>query len=125
MIQIEEGLVQTLQGEVGDSLRIVFTYDRSETAVHHIRDDLAEEYTDDELERAFDQLEIEGMGYAHFERLLHVGRMECAIYGFEGALIFQFPNDEFTGLVVSVDRNVELNPESIIGECTAALPAET
>lgn len=123
MLELEEGFLPDVRDEVGDGLRIVVTYDRSEYTIHYIREDLPRNYSDEELEEAFDQLAVEGMGYHHFEELFHVGRMECAIYAFEGAWIFQFPHDNFTGLVVSMDRDLKLNHEAVISTCLASLPA--
>ena len=122
MIEIDATLTEKIEAEVGDSLRIIATYDNRDVDVEYIRDDLSAQYSEEEIARVFDQLEIEGMGYTHFEKLFHIGEMDCAIYGFEGALIFHFPQGSFSGLAVSIDRNVELNPESIISKCALAMP---
>ena len=64
---------------------------------------------------------IEGIGYEHFEGLFQTGPLECAIYGFEKALMFHFPTGAFTGLFVSVDRDRELDIDTIIDICTKAI----
>ena len=120
MIDVQDELVDELQAEVGDALRSVATYDRGDYELLYVRDDIDAAYSDEERAELFKQIEIEGMGYSHFEGLFHTGALESAIYGFEKALMVQFPADEFTGLFVTVDRDVTMNPESIIQTCSGA-----
>lgn len=121
MPRVTEGLVDELRDDIGDGIRTVATCDRGEYDLRFIRDDVDAEYSEEEISRLFQQVEIEGMGYAHFEELFHTGELECAIYGFEGALMFQLPVDEFSGLFVTTDRDIRLNPESVIGICKEAI----
>lgn len=121
MNDVHDELVDELEGEVGEALRSVATYDRGDYERLHVRSDIEAEYSDEERAELYNQVEIEGMGYSHFEGLFHTGELECAIYGFEKALMFQFPRDEFTGLFVTVDRDVTMNLESMIQTGSAAL----
>lgn len=121
MFEVDTGLIDEVEAEVGDALRFVATYQQRSYDLRYIRDDVRADYSDEEITEVLDQLEIEGMGYSHFERLFHSGPMDCAIYGFEAALMFHFPRDDFSGLFVTVDRDVQLNPEALIGICNAAI----
>lgn len=121
MIEMPGELVDDLEEDVGDGLRSVAIYDSGEYERLYVRADIDARYSDEERAALYNQIEIEGMGYSHFEGLFHTGELECAIYGFEEALMFQFPGDEFTGLFVTVDRDVTLNPESIIQTCSGVV----
>lgn len=123
MIELEPGLVDDLSEALDDELRVVATYENDEYDLHHMREDIREEYSKTELDRVFRQISIEGMGYENFQELFHVGQMDCALYGFERALIFHFPPDPFHGLVVSIDRDVAFKPDSIIRICEAGIAA--
>ena len=121
MIQLESGLVDDLLEEFGDGLRVVATYENDVYDLHHMREDIQQEYSKAEIDRVFRQISIEGMGYENFQQLFHVGQLECAIYGFERALIFHFPPDPFHGLVVSIDRDVSFNPDRTIDICRSGI----
>jgi hypothetical protein len=121
MIQVEPTLVDDLLDEFGDGLRAVATYEDYEYEVEFMREDVRDDYSREEVDRVFRQVSIEGMGYENFQQLFHVGRLECALYGFEGALIFHFPPDPFHGLVVSIDRDVSFNPDAIIDICQSGI----
>lgn len=120
MSETPTDLVEDLKDDVGDALRTVAKYEHGDYERLFIRPDIKAQYSDEERAELYNQVEIEGMGYSHFEDLFHTGELESVIYGFEEALMFQFPGeDEFTGLFVTVDRDVVMNPESIIGTATA------
>lgn len=121
MANLSDSLVDELHEEIDDALRTVASYDRGDYNLLFIRDDVDAEYSKEEIAELFRQVEIEGMGYSHFETLFHTGQLECAIYGFEDAFMFQLPADEFTGVFVTMDRDLTLNPESIIDLCKAAI----
>lgn len=117
-------LVAEMEAEVGDALRSVATYENQSYEMHYFREDVETDYTEVELARLYEQVEIEGMGYDHFQELFHTGRLEYAIYGFETALMFHFPTGAFSGLFVAIDRDVELNPQNVIESCTSILDRE-
>lgn len=122
MIAIDGRLPERLREEVGDALRVIGTYDGSDYEMHYLREDVQAEYRWEEFGETFSQIGIEGMGYSHFQDLFRIGEMNCAIYGFEEAFVFHFPHDDFNGLVVSVDSDVQLNPHAITGKALAAMP---
>jgi hypothetical protein len=89
--------------------------------MHQIRDDVDSEYDKEEIAKIYEQIEIEGIGYDHFEGLFHTGQLDCAIYGFEKALMFHFPTDTFSGLFVSVVLKTDLDIDAVIDECKSAI----
>lgn len=65
------------------------------------------------------------MGYEHLETFFRTGRTECAMYGFEKALMFHFPTSAFTGLFVTVDRENGLDIDRLIEVGSAAIERES
>jgi len=117
-------LVAEMEAELGDALRPVATYESQSYEMHYFREDVEADYTEAELARLYEPVEIEGMGYEHFQKHFHTGNLECAIYGFEPALMVHFPWDPFAGLFVSIDRDVELNPQGVIDSCPSMVDQE-
>lgn len=116
-----DALVDELQTEVGEALRTVATYDSGGYEIHHIRDDVDTEYSEEEIDAIYRQVEIEGMGYDYFEQLFHTGEFGHAVYGFETALMIQLPGGVFTGLFVTVDNDDDVDPDSIVRTCATAI----
>jgi hypothetical protein len=121
MLAVDPDLPGDLQDVVGDSLRVVATHAQHDYAFHFQREDIRAGYTDDEFQRIFDDLVLEGMERQHFEGLFHVGQLECGAWGFEEAAVFYFPSMEYSGLVVSVDRDGPIDLDGLIEVCTAGI----
>ena len=125
MVNVQNRIVGELTELIGDDLRAIATYDRSDQDMLYLRDDLTDVYTLEEIMNALDQVEIEGIGYSHFTRLFKTGEMECTTYRFEKAMMYHFPVGSFDGLFVTVDRNGDHENESIIDSCLQAISQES
>lgn len=121
MVSVTPELIDDLQDRVDSDLRVIATHDEGQYDFHYQRDDISEKYTPDEFDRIFKDLVLEGMYREHFENLFHVGQMECGVWGFEEAYIFYFPGPEYTGLVVSVDRDGPLDIDALVETCKRAV----
>lgn len=119
MIEVDPDLPGTLKEDLGESLRVVAVHRERDYEFQYLRDDVETTYSPEEFSRIFDDLVLEGMEREHFERLFHVGALECGAWGFEEAAIFYFPGEDHSGLVVSVDRNGPINIDQLIERCTA------
>lgn len=117
MPDIDPSLPDDLQDRVGDALRVVATHDQQSYEFHYQREDVGERYSDDEFRDIFNDLVLQGLSREYFEQLFHVGAMECGAWGFEEAVIFYFPGEEHTGLVVSVDRDGPIDVDGLIETC--------
>lgn len=125
MVEVTPGLSSELQEDVGDALRVVATHTGKDYEFQYRRDDVADGYTPDEFQRIFDDLVLEGMERDYFEQLFHVGELECGAWGFEEAAIFYFPAEEYSGLVVSVDRDGPIDIDSLIETCKDAVVVDS
>lgn len=121
MVDVNQDIPTKLQEDVGDALRVVATHDGQEYEFQYRRQDITEGYTPDEFQRIFDDLILEGMEREYFEQLFHVGALECGAWGFEEAAIFYFPAEDYSGLVVSVDRDGPIDIDGLIETCKDAV----
>lgn len=71
-------LIDVAREHVGDSLRTVATYHEREYDLLFLRDDIADQYSTDELRRVFDELALAGLGQDYLKSIFHAGRIECA-----------------------------------------------
>ncbi|WP_459191601.1 hypothetical protein [Halosimplex sp. J119] len=109
-------LVAALRDVVGDSLRLVATYDREGYDVVHARPDAAER-AEEHAERVHDELVLQGLGRGHLEDLFGAGSLECSIHRFEELTAFHFAVGEFSGLFVSVDSEADLRLATFAETC--------
>jgi len=101
-------LVAAIQGEVGDSLRAIATYDRDGYTIVHTREgitDRAQQYAED----IHTELVLQGIGREHLEDLFHAGHLHCSMHRFDDLTTFHFVQEEYTGLFVSIDTDCSLN----------------
>lgn len=114
MIRIDPDLVDVLQEEVGDSLRTVATYDDREYEFHHLRRDIQQVYTRERIEEILEDLIVQGVATEQLESRFRAGALDCAVYTFEEAVMFHFPVADRSGLFVSIDRDADLDLDSIV-----------
>lgn len=121
MLAVDPELPSDLQDVVGASLRVVATHAQQDYVFHYQREDVRAGYTEEEFQRIFDDLVLEGIEREYFEQLFHVGELDCGAWGFEEAAIFYFPSVEYAGLVVSVDRDGPVDIDELIEVCKAGI----
>lgn len=123
MSEPKEDLLAAAGDRVGDALRSVASYHEKEHELQYLRDDIAESYSEDEINEVFHELVLSGIGRDYLEGIFHAGRIECMILGFEEAVMFHFAADATSGRFVSIDRDVDLNLDEFISTCKAVIQA--
>lgn len=113
MVTVDPALPDGLQDAVDSALRVVATHEKRDHTLLYNRDDVREDCTDEELDRIFDDLVLEGMERDHFEKLFHIGELECGAGGFEEAVAFYFPSVGYSGLVVSLDYDGPIDIDGV------------
>lgn len=101
-------LVEAIEGEVGDSLRAVATYDRDGYTIVHAREgitDRVREYAED----IHTELILQGIGREHLEDLFDAGDLHCSMHRFDGLTAFHFVQAEYTGVFVSIDTDCSMD----------------
>lgn len=110
-------LVDALRKEAGDALRSVGEYDRQEKEILYILEDVETIYSQEEVDNIFDDLALQGLSRRHLEDLFDAGSLTCAMFKFDDALMFHFPETDYTGLFVTVDTGSDLDLESFVETC--------
>lgn len=105
----------------GDALRAVGSYGEDERKLQYLRDDIAESYSESEINSVIDEYVLTGIGQAYLEGVFHAGRLDCTILGFEEAVMFHFVTNGTSGRFVSVDRIDDIDLDEFISACKAAI----
>ncbi|MFB6269915.1 MAG: hypothetical protein ABEH83_08235 [Halobacterium sp.] len=115
-----DGLVETLQGHAGDSLRVVAEYDRDGYEIKYARDDVGARLAD-VAEAVHRDLVLEGISREHLEDLFRAGDLHCTMHRFDEITAFHFPDAEYTGLFVSVDSDADVPLATFADTCWRSL----
>lgn len=112
--------VEALSAGIGDALRSVIRFDPQGYEVLSVRDDVAAQYEDDEVEEIHRQQVFEVMHKQYRETLAQgAGRLEATVHLFECILVFRFLDGD-GGVLVSVDR-AGADVDDLVARCTDIL----
>ncbi|MDZ7689170.1 MAG: hypothetical protein U5J64_10760 [Halobacteriales archaeon] len=117
----QKELVEFLRDEVGDSLRAVGKYDREGYRVLYARDDVVDEFSQEDIEKIHHEMVLKGLGNQHIESLFNDEELECSIYQFESIVRLHFVKEDYLGHYVSFDYSGEINPSRIVDNCKELL----
>ena len=113
-------LVAELQHHAGDALRVVAEYDREGYELHYVREGVGGRL-DDRAEDIHQNLVLEGISREHLEDLFGAGDLHCSMHRFDDMTAFHFAEEEYTGLFVSVESDVDLPLASFADTCWRSL----
>ncbi|WP_137286945.1 hypothetical protein [Halorussus salinisoli] len=116
-----KALTEFLQDRVGDHLRSVIFYDDDGGEVRYVRDDVADQYTDDDIEQVVRDVRLEAVEKPHQENLYEHGPLDCTVRSFDDAVEMHFPHDETSGTAVALDGEVFAIHDTFIGQCIDAM----
>ncbi|WP_435178668.1 DUF7522 family protein [Halorussus sp. AFM4] len=116
-----EALTEFLRERVGDHLRSVLAYDDEGADLLYVRDDVADQYTDEEMARVADDVRLEAIDKPHQESLYEHGRLDATVRSFEDAVEMHFPHDETSGTAVALDGEVFAIHDTFLGQCMNAM----
>ena len=117
----QKELVEFLREEVGGSLRAVGRYDKEGYKVLYAREDVVDEFSQEDLEKIHHEMVLKGLGNQHIESLFNDEELECSIYQFENIVRLHFVKEDYRGYYVSFDYAGDLNPSKIVDECKSLL----
>ena len=112
-----EALTEFLKGHVGDHLRSVLRYDETGGELLYVRDDVAEQYSRDEMAEVEQDVRLEAFGTSHQEDLYDHGSLNCTVRCFDDAVEMHFPRDETSGTAVALDGEVFAVHNTFVGRC--------
>lgn len=110
-------LTEFLQAEVGDELRSVIHYDENTFELVYARDDVAEQYTESDLENVRQDLGVASFGKPVLEDLYVHGDLQCTVHCFENAIEMMFLVSETEGIAVGLDPAAFVTHRTFIGRC--------
>jgi len=103
-------IVSELREEYGGTVRVIAEYDKEGFEILYSRDEVLEEYSDENIEEIFDDLVLEELDMPHQEDLFgDMGEVQGKIRLFEEGYVAHFwPTEDEEGLLVTLDS--EANP---------------
>ncbi|MDZ7689227.1 MAG: hypothetical protein U5J64_11065 [Halobacteriales archaeon] len=124
-----EKLAANLRESVGDDLRAVRVVAGTEDGAEHVhlylRDDVDENYTDEEKERITDEVVYHTLGEGYRSNLFRSGEPRYTLYAFDEAFVFLFYEDEAHGTAVSVDTDFEGGVRELARDCLEELDPQS
>ena len=116
-----EALTEFLKERVGDHLRSVIFYDDAGGQVLYVRDDVADEYTDADIEEVVQDVRLESVDKPHQESLYSHGPLNCTLRSFDDAVELHFPHNETSGTAVALDGEVFPMHKTFVDQCLDAM----
>lgn len=110
-------LVAFLRERVGDHLRSVLFYDADDGELVYVRDDVREQYSDDQMADVVRDVRLEAIEKLHQEDLYVHGGLDCTVRCFEDAVEMHFVHDETRGTAVALDGEVFAAHNTFVGAC--------
>lgn len=91
--------------ETGGNLRSIIKYEMDERELTYIRDDVAEQYSPEELEEAIDDSRMESWSAPMYKGIYSEGHgdITCMVKCFENVVEMNFVLDDGVGSVVALD----------------------
>lgn len=112
-----DDLTAFLEDRVGERLRSVAYYHEDGYELAYVRDDVAEEYTEAEIDDIFQGIRLEGFANSLEEEQYPHGDLSCVVRCFENAIEMHFPIDEGTGIAVAMEGETFVSNQTFIGTC--------
>lgn len=114
------------QEETGGNLRSIIKYEMDELELTYIRDDVAEQYSTEELEAAVDDLRMGSWSAPMYEGIYSEdhGDITCLVKCFENVIEMNFVLDDGVGAVVALDVEALDGSYGLVSEARAIVEAE-
>lgn len=98
-------LIDGFREETDASLRIGLRFSGDDADVLFVREDIADQYSEPELEQRIEALVVKGLGDPPREESLQdFGRLDATIRWYDEVLVASFPVREWSGFVFTFDR---------------------
>ena len=107
-------LVGALRGVEGTSLRTVAALESLDYEMRFVRDDLADAYDQEDLDRAYQSMMANQVSTDDFSRAIETGDIEAQLYFFEKVVVFLFPSSRYDGVFCSFDRTDPFPVQQVI-----------
>lgn len=98
-------------------VRSVGYYTDEEYELVYMREDVAAQYTEDELQAVIDDLRLEGLATPRQESLYVLGKLNCTVRCFNAGVVMHFPHDRTSGTVAVLEYDAATQLHSFIAGC--------
>lgn len=117
-----EEFVDRLRTVCGESLRVVANFESIDYELAYFREDLREQYSDEDVEAVYREVIAEGLSVNKISDVMDAGHQQARITVLEEAIVFVFPIDRLEGIFVSVDRDAETTILDVVDTAHSTLP---
>lgn len=99
-------------------LRSIVKYEEDTCKIVHLRDDVAEQYTADELESAIDDSRMESLTAPIYENTFSEdhGQLTCLVQCFENVVEMNFVLKDGVGAAVALDAEAMVDAHGLVAE---------
>jgi hypothetical protein len=99
-------------------LRSIVKYEQDTYQIVHLRDDVAEQYTTDELESAIDDSRMESLAAPIYENTFSEdhGQLTCLVQCFESVVEMNFVLEDGVGAAVALDAEAMVDAHGLVAE---------
>lgn len=109
-------IVDSLQSEIGEALRVVAGYDDDGYDVFYLREDVEPKLAE-RADEIHGELVLQGIGRGYLEDLFAAGELHCSMHRFDEITAFHFVDEELSGLFVSVDTDANVRLSTFAETC--------
>lgn len=109
---------ETLREVLGDDLRMTAQYTEDEYEHLYIRDDVQQEYAQDELEDIRREIIVLQLAKGRIEDVTHAGKCRFLSYRLDDAFVYLIPKGGYTGRFVSVNPEATSKESQILDICS-------
>ncbi|WP_123538679.1 hypothetical protein [Halosimplex salinum] len=103
-----EAIVDHIQEGDEGRLRMAIKYGADDHETVYVRDDVADQFSEAELEERVETLVMKGLGDpAHEGALFDFGNLDATVRWYDAVVVAHFPVGEWSGLVFTFDRETE------------------
>lgn len=100
-----QALIDTILDGSGETVRMAIRYSGDDYEVEYLRDDIAAQFTDDELAERVKTLTFKGLGDPTEEGpLFDFGQLAATVRWYDDVVVAHFPVREWSGLIFTFDR---------------------
>lgn len=112
-----EQLTTFLVDELDDDLRSVIHFAEDTFDLIHVRDDVRERYSDDDLEEVRQDLTFGSLAKPALEDVYVHGDLYCTVRCFENAIEMLFLQSDTEGIAVALEPAAFVAQRSFVGKC--------
>lgn len=118
MMRMVSRLQEFFENRANNKLRSIVKYDADGMEIVYIRDDVSEQYTDEERETAIDESRMESLHVPIYEHAFseNHGDLQCMVNCFENVIEMNFAIEDGVGVAVAMDAEAMDDAHGLVSE---------